>query len=421
MLIQALLLAIYAVEQSDIEERQSKAKAWLSLALKALQRLLSKDGKKAASKSRSRRHHVIKRLWWCAFITEQSYLLRRIEAAQEIDSVRPKRMALNPRRAEPLRLEDFDLIHFGPADTLPSSYWRRMQQSYCFMNKTRVLCHMTALVLHETTRDQHVESHPEPENALHMHHDHYFTKIQAMVSEMERDDHGVCVGTLQETNDRSLWLSQMESQLLSARILMVFCINGAYQYAQQEGPESSIWRHLMLSQALQAAGLFAELAARCTTNPVLLARDHQVPSRALLQALIASARILSKVGDSSVAQPGLRSSTTHWLERTLAMTESFWCHPLLDHEMHLDEDPDVLTISSFAPTPQPCTAVTPRVLMINDEDQLRCLKEQRTLLDDYENLWNQDVISRLKGSDNDGGAECDIDIEMFSDVGIPLD
>jgi hypothetical protein len=422
VLIQALLLAIHAVEQSDIEAGRSKTKEWLCLALKALQRLLSKNGKRVANKSRGRHHHIVKRLWWCAFVTEQSYLLRRLEFAHPSDGVRPQRIALDPRGAEPLRLENFDLLQVGSGPMPPSSYWSRMQQSHCFMKKTKILCHMAALMLHKTNREQLVDSHPQSGSTLHMHHDRYFTKIQAVVSEMGQDGHGIPIGSLQETNDRSLWLSRMESQLLSARILMVFCTIGAHKFAQQGGPESNIWRHLVVSQALQAAGTTVDLAMKCTVSPVLLSREHPPPSRALFRALIASARVLSKIGDSSVVRPGLRSSTAHWLEQTIALTESFWCHPLLDHEMHLDdEDPDILTISSFAPTPQPCSAVTPRVLMINDEDQLRYLEEQRTLLDDYENLWNEDVISRLKGTDNEGGADRYVDIEMFSDARIPLD
>lgn len=421
MLIQSLLLAIYAVEQSDIEAGRSKTKEWLCLALKALHRLLSKSGKKSASEGRSSHHHAVKRLWWCAFVAEQSYLLRRLEVAHASDCARPQRIALDPRGAEPLRLEDFDLIHLGSSHILPSNYWSRTLQSHCFMKKTKILCHMAALALHKTTMEQHDGSHSKPEGALHMLHDRYFTKIQAIVSEIGHDDHGVPIGSLQETGHRNLWLSQMGGQLLSARILMVFCIDGAHQFAQREGLEPNIWRHLVVSQALQAARTTVDLATRYTFNPVLPARDHPAPPHALLRALIASARVLSKIGDSAVVQPGLRSSTAHWLEQTLALTESFWCHPLLEHEMHLDEDPESLTISSFAPTPQPCTVVTPRVLMINDEDQLTYLEEQRTLLNDYENLWNEDVISRLKGSDNGGGADCDVDIEMFSDVGIPLD
>lgn len=344
-MVQALVLVMYAVDQQDRDAGHGgagRSRQWLRLALEMLQRLLRADGKRATSnKGKDGRRIMIKRLWWCCCLMENLHLLRRLEDAAVAGAEEYKRVresirspALDPRKAQPLSLDDLELAPAGLPQGSCSQYWSRMQSASCFIQRTRTLSHLTSLI-HGSQQSKNTTRRRFLGGVEHMQHDGHLAKLQALAAEiasMETQQDMFLSSDLKATEDRILWRLHMENTLEAARVMMAACFagwHGPWDAATGSDDQCLIWRELAFSKALQAVNATLATGSRYLLGMSLNSYAEEAggtfaPSYSFFRGLMVSAHVLSFAAvDATAPQQALRRSTMQQLKQALSMNQQF--------------------------------------------------------------------------------------------------
>ncbi|KXJ85357.1 hypothetical protein Micbo1qcDRAFT_180867 [Microdochium bolleyi] len=385
--VQVLLLMLYAVDQLSTRAFRRKELVWLDMATSAIKRLHSEPASPTLSPSAARTR---KCLWWSGFVTEQSFHFRRymeILGSAPAVSAAAQRPRLDPHGAEPLYIQDLDLLAAGVHDGNFAGHWRRMQRASCFVQRKRLCESLARLVLqHSRSRHRRHRTHPtstsmslEPgpdqtcsvqqsvrsRSAPHARREPnaYFATVHFVTERFQRNmkdmgDSGWHRSLMEaaEAGDSVLAALRISVHALYHRILLTLCRRGMPIQTPAPTEDNGLSRSGADSETAAARitscqSLYAERAAISLRQLLLMAKatcsitvrrpgqDRAIITKdgallymetTMLRGLVVCADTVASCGGQSVARclrtdlGRLRSETRSLLQNSLDLSERFW-------------------------------------------------------------------------------------------------
>lgn len=346
-----------------------------------------------------------KRLWWSGFIMEQMHFLRySLEATTPLY---PTRFALDPRSAEPLLLEDFDLT---PARALGCEiwdYWISMQKASCFIQRTALFGYVARYTCNRRRKIPRQKRQARPGQ---MHHDDDFWDIQTIAErfELSKQDtgcHSMCA-SFDDAEELDLIATRVRLDMLFSRIMIALHRATDMPNNHRYKDTNNIWRRVKDERITHMAR-----RVLATSRKALDGAGNAEPGLGagtdMLRAITVAAGALLSLETWPPDRQCLLSESQTLLEACITNNDALWTEAVNRSPASPWDSPQLAFDATDEASPASDSALTPRDVAAAQSyvsiDEAELL-EQRLLVNEFDEMWNTTDIKCVLGS-NPAGAQ----------------
>ncbi|KAH6970674.1 hypothetical protein BKA56DRAFT_661334 [Ilyonectria sp. MPI-CAGE-AT-0026] len=395
---QALLLMAFALSQTDTCTVGRKQAQWLRHAMANLHKMSLSRGNQIAERCTQTRSRLWKRLWWSGFVMEQMHFLRySLEATTPLY---PSRFALDPRSAEPLLLEDFDLTPATALGCKIRDYWISMQKAFCFILRTTLFGHVARYAGNRRRKIPRQKRRARPGQ---IHHDDNFWDVQAIAErfELSKQDtgcHSICASS-GDAEELGLVATRVRLDMIFSRIMIALHRAADMPNYHDCNGASNIWRRARDERITHMAR-----RVLATSRKVLDGAGNAEPSLGagtdMLRAITVATGALLSLETWPPDRQCLLSESQKLLEACINNNDALWTEAVTrspasrwdSPQLAFDATDEASPISDSAQTPRD-VATAQHYRSVDDAELL----EQRILVNEFDEMWNTTDIKCALG------------------------